>query len=189
MDIETTKYILSNLIANKKQMNKEVIYSTARQTVLWSTKGDKIKHQTFDFFFSFSFLFSSCFNWSHNCENHIHIWPKNLYLFTTLLKQIKALESNCSDTYKIYSTEHYMHHRWWHTSKAPSFHWRFSSSSLTSWEVLLGLWRPSLRDAILAVSPSTLPLAPIRKIKSFFFNFQQFRHHSYTAIISQLIKL
>ena len=34
MDIETTKYILSNLIANKKQMNEEVIYSTARQTVL-----------------------------------------------------------------------------------------------------------------------------------------------------------
>lgn len=34
MDIENTKYILSNLIANKRQMDEEVIYSTAEQTVL-----------------------------------------------------------------------------------------------------------------------------------------------------------
>lgn len=47
MDIENTKYILSTLIANKKQMDDEVIYSTAGQTVLWATKGDEIKHEKF----------------------------------------------------------------------------------------------------------------------------------------------
>ena len=150
-----------------------MIYSISVQTVLHDQpKEMKWNKKIFYFFFSFSF-FSSCFNWSHNCENHIHIWPKNFYkkyLFHKI-KTIKALEFNCNDTYKIYSTLHYMHHRWWHTSKAPSFHWRFSSSSLTSWEVLLGLWRPSLRDAILAVSPSTLPLAPIRKNEVLLFNF------------------
>ena len=86
MDIENTKYILSNLIANKRQMDEEVIYSTAEQTVLWATKGDEIKHEKFYFFISFSFLFSSCFNWSHNCENHIHIWPKNFYLLHMIIK-------------------------------------------------------------------------------------------------------
>ena len=40
---------------------------------------------------------------SHNCENHIHIWPKNFYkkyLFHKI-KTVKALEFNCNDTYKF----------------------------------------------------------------------------------------
>lgn len=168
-NIEKTKYILSNLIANWKQMDEEVFCSTVGQTILWANKGNEIKHKIF--FFSFSFLNFSCFHWSHNCEklSHPHLTKEFLIYFTWLLKTIKALESNCRDTYKIllYCTLQ-LYHRWWHTSKALSFHWRFSSSSLTSWEALLGLWRPSLRDAILAVSPSTLPLAPTRKNEVFF---------------------
>ena len=56
-NIEKTKYILSNLIANRKQMDEEVFCSTVGQTILWANKGDEIKHKFF--FLSFSFYFSA----------------------------------------------------------------------------------------------------------------------------------
>jgi len=108
MDIENTKYILSNLIANKKQMDEEVIYSTAGQTILWATKGDEIKHEKFYFFFSFSFSFPAA-SIDHITVRITSTFDQRIFIyFTWLLKTIKALESNCSDTYKIlfYCTLH-----------------------------------------------------------------------------------
>ena len=55
-NIEKTKYILSNLIANRKQMDEEVFCSTVGQTILWAYKGDEIKHKIF-FFLFFFFIF------------------------------------------------------------------------------------------------------------------------------------
>ena len=45
-NIEKTKYILSNLIANRKQMDEEVFCSTVGQTILWANKGDEINTKT-----------------------------------------------------------------------------------------------------------------------------------------------
>lgn len=53
-NIEKTKYILSNLIANRKQMDEEVFCSTVGQTILWANKGNEIKHKFFFFLFYFS---------------------------------------------------------------------------------------------------------------------------------------
>ena len=55
-NIEKTKYILSNLIANRKQMDEKVFCSTVGQTILWANKGDEIKHKFF-FFLFFFFIF------------------------------------------------------------------------------------------------------------------------------------
>lgn len=56
-NIEKTKYILSNLIANRKQMDEEVFCSTVGQTILWANKGNEIKHKIF--FSLFLFYFSA----------------------------------------------------------------------------------------------------------------------------------
>lgn len=56
-NIEKTKYILSNLIANRKQMDEEVFCSTVGQTILWANKGNEIKHK--NFFSLFLFYFSA----------------------------------------------------------------------------------------------------------------------------------
>ena len=58
-NIEKTKYILSDLIANRKQMDEEVICSTVGQTILWANKGDEIKHKIFFSLFLFSFSAAS----------------------------------------------------------------------------------------------------------------------------------
>lgn len=57
MEIENTKYILSNLIAYKKQINEEVIYSISVHTVLRSTKGDEMKQENILFLFLLFFFF------------------------------------------------------------------------------------------------------------------------------------
>ena len=57
-NIEKTKYILSNLIANRKQMDEEVFCSTVGQTILWANKGDEINTKKI-FFSPFLFYFSA----------------------------------------------------------------------------------------------------------------------------------
>ena len=107
-NIEKTKDILSNLIANRKQMDEEVICSTVGQTILWANKRDEIKHKNFFFFSLFLFYFSAASIDHITVRITSTLTKEFLIYFTWLLKTVKALEFNCRETYKIllYCTLH-----------------------------------------------------------------------------------
>ena len=119
------------------------------------------------YFWSFQNFCDKCKPWS---QLNFHL--SKLHPTGRLKKVLQEIIFAFLHSFKIcYIYNRKKHHNWVYwikfsvivhrfTSKAASFHWRFSSSSFNTCGAPSWLCRPSLREAMLVASASTLALVP-----------------------------